>query len=273
MFILIYILVGLLAGILASLVGIGGGIVIVPVLLYIGAAFAGLIEISPQTAVGTSMVVVLFTGLSSTLAYMKQQKIDYKSALLFFSGSGLGAIVGAYVVMGLELAPFSIGFGLLIIMISFLLMVRHKLKPISLKKTVVRSALDEYGNEISYGYRMSVAWPISFIVGLLSGMFGIGGGAMMVPVMIILFGFPAHIAVATSMLMIFLSSITGSITHLALGNVEWLIALWLTAGAWFGAKFGAYLNNRMKSELVVLCLRIVLLVIGAKLVWDGVLAV
>ena len=70
-------------------VGLGGGIIIVPLLI-------GLHSLSPQLAVGTSMVTVVFTGLSSTLTYMKHKRVDYKSGLILFIGSGPGGIIGSW---------------------------------------------------------------------------------------------------------------------------------------------------------------------------------
>ena len=72
--------IGLIAGTVGDLVGLGGGIIIVPLLI-------GLHSLSPQLAVGTSMVTVVFTGLSSTLTYMKHKRVDYKSGLILFIGS------------------------------------------------------------------------------------------------------------------------------------------------------------------------------------------
>ncbi len=81
--------IGLIAGTVGSLVGLGGGIIIVPLLI-------GLHSLSPQLAVGTSMVTVVFTGLSSTLTYMKHKRVDYKSGLILFIGSGPGGIIGSW---------------------------------------------------------------------------------------------------------------------------------------------------------------------------------
>ncbi|WP_232725377.1 sulfite exporter TauE/SafE family protein [Bacillus sp. FJAT-44742] len=267
--IIILLLIGLLAGVLASLVGIGGGLIIVPALLFLGTYTLIIPEISPQLAVGTSMVVVLATGLSSTLAYMKQKKVDYKSGLYFFIGSGPGAVLGAYVNSFFDFEGFSIIFGFFILGISILLMLRHRLKPFPLKQSIQREWESDTGETTLYGYSLKVAIPIAFFVGGVSGLFGIGGGTIMVPVMIMIFLFPPHVAVATSMFMIFLSAITGSITHVAMGNVEWLYVFLLTAGAWIGAKVGANLNQRLNSESIVFLLRLVLILVALRLIWEG----
>src|SRR5690625_8051375 len=81
---------GLVAGTIGGLVGLGGGIVIVPLLLALGSI--SLIEVSPQIAVATSMITVVITGLASTLAYIKLKRVDYKSSLYLFIGSGPGKI-------------------------------------------------------------------------------------------------------------------------------------------------------------------------------------
>jgi uncharacterized protein len=260
--------IGIIAGTIGSLLGLGGGIIVVPSLLYIGQL--GFMDISPQVAVGTSLLSIIATGLSSTLSYYKKGLVDIKSGLIFFIGSGPGAIVGAWINGFLNVSSFSLYFGIFIIFISFILFVKDKLKPIGLsEKSIKKVFFDPNGNQFEYGYNPILAIVISFFVGFTAGLFGVGGGALMVPVMLILFSFPAHVAVATSMFMIILSSVTSSITHLFLGNIEWMLALILIPGAWFGAKIGAYLNAKLKPKTVVLLLRIFLLVVGVRLIYEG----
>src|SRR5690606_15933239 len=87
-----------------------------------------------------------------------------------------------------------------------------------------------------YYYKVSVipALILSFTVGILSGLFGIGGGSIMVPAMMLLFGIPTHIAAATSMFMILFVSISSTVTHVVLGHVIWEYALLFIPGAWIG---------------------------------------
>lgn len=129
--------------------------------------------------------------------------------------------------------------------------------------------MNDLGETVQYGFSPWLAIPISFIVGMCSGLFGIGGGSLMVPAMILIFGFPPHMAVATSMFMIFFSAISSSISHIALGNVDWLYAIALIPGAWVGGKLGAAVGQRLKSDTLVMFLRIFLVIIGARLIWQG----
>ena len=262
--------IGLVAGTLGSLMGLGGGIIIVPAMMILSSYLAILAGITPQVAVGTSLLIMIFTGLSSTLAYLKQKTVDLKSGWLFFAGSGPGALFGVYFNNSIDAKSFLIYFGIFIIFVSFVLMIRKYLKPLKLtKRGIKRDYINERGETIEYGYHPALALPIAFVVGMCSGLFGIGGGSLMVPAMILLFGFPPHRAVATSMFMIFLSAILSSVSHIALGNVNWLYALALVPGAWFGGQLGASINQKLKSDTVVNILRIFLVVIGFRLIYQG----
>ncbi|WP_456277796.1 sulfite exporter TauE/SafE family protein [Bacillus sp. AK128] len=265
-------IVGCIGGIIGSLMGLGGGVIIVPALLYLGAL--GIIsEVTPQVAVGTSLLAVIATGLSSTISYYKKGNVDIKSGLLFFIGSGPGSIVGSWVNGYLHAETFSLYFGIFIILISLLLFLQNRLSPVTLSTSnrMMKTYVDQNGTEHEYGYHLPLAVGISFIVGFTSGLFGIGGGALMVPAMLLLFRFPPHIAIATSMFMIILSATTSSLTHLYLGNIEWMLALLLVPGAWIGAKLGAFINTRLKPVTVVLLLRLFLLIFGLRLILDGLL--
>jgi uncharacterized membrane protein YfcA len=265
--------IGLLAGSIGALVGLGGGIIIVPSLLYLGTSTNIIDELTPQVAVGVSTVIMIFTGLSSTLSYLKHKVVDYKAGLIFFIGSAPGGIMGAYVNKNLNAEAFSLYFGIFMVFVAIVLLVKNRLKPMLFKPgkgKIVKTYKTENGHSFSYGYHPLLAVLISFVVGFSSGLFGIGGGALMVPVMMLLFFFPPHMAVATSMFMVFLSSITNSITHISLGNVNWPYAFALIPGAWFGAKLGAFINTRLKSASLENMLKIVLIIIGLRLIYQGI---
>ncbi|MEC0271945.1 sulfite exporter TauE/SafE family protein [Peribacillus frigoritolerans] len=265
--------IGLLAGSIGALVGLGGGIIIVPSLLYLGTSTNIIDELTPQVAVGVSTVIMIFTGLSSTLSYLKHKVVDYKAGLIFFIGSAPGGIMGAYVNKNLNAEAFSLYFGIFMVFMALVLLVKNRLKPMLFKPgkgKIVKTYKTENGHSFFYGYHPLLAVFISFVVGFSSGLFGIGGGALMVPVMMLLFFFPSHMAVATSMFMVFLSSITNSITHISLGNVNWPYAFALIPGAWFGAKLGAFINTRLKSASLENMLKIVLIIIGLRLIYQGI---
>jgi uncharacterized protein len=167
---------------------------------------------------------------------------------------------------------FNIFFGLFIIFISLILLLKDKLKPIPYQKDrgIIRTFTDNRGNTFEYGYNPLIGILIAFLVGFLSGIFGVGGGSLMVPTMILIFFFPPHVATATSMFMILPTSLLSSITHISLGNVDWMYALALVPGAWIGAKIGVHLNTRLKSKTIVLILRAILIIVGIRLIYQGI---
>ncbi len=265
-------LIGLSAGIVGALVGLGGGIILVPATLFVGINLGWIDGITPQTVVGLSVVMMIFTGLGSTLTFMKSKTVDFRSGLIFFAGSIPGTLLGAFVNKGLDLPSFNLYFGILLILLSTLLLVRDYLKPVRwfVDRGKPRVFVDNKGETYTYGYPVWFALLLTFTVGFASGLFGIGGGSIIVPAMILLFLFPPHVAVGTSMFMVFLSAIVNSVTHISLGNVPWLYTIPVVPAAYFGAKLGAKLNQKMKSETLVLALRIILLLLGIRSIIDGI---
>lgn len=267
------VVIGLASGIVGALVGLGGGIILVPATLYIGVNLGMIGGITPQSVVGLSVIMMIFTGLSSTLAYMKMKTIDFRSGFIFFIGSVPGTLLGAFVNKGLDLPSFNLYFGILLIILSLLLLVRNYLKPVNwfVNNGKQQTFTDKTGETFIYGYPVWFALLLTFFVGFSSGLFGIGGGSILVPAMILLFLFPPHVAVGTSMFMVLLSALVNSVTHISLGNVPWLYTIPVIPAAYIGAKIGARLNQKMKSETLVIALRIVLLLFGIRSIIDGIL--
>lgn len=269
----VLVIIALLSGLIGALVGLGGGVILVPATLYIGLNLGMIPDITPQKVVGLSVVMMIFTGLASTLSYMKSKTVDYKSGWIFFIGSIPGTMLGAWVNKGLDLPSFNLYFGILLIILATILLVRDRLKPVEwfVKKGMKLEFEDKEGNTFVYGYPIWFAIVLTFAIGFASGLFGIGGGSMIVPAMIILFLFPPHVAVATSMFMVFLSSIVNSASHIYLGHVPWLYTIPVIPGAYIGAKLGAALNKRIKSDTLVVALRVILLLLGIRSIIDGLL--
>jgi uncharacterized membrane protein YfcA len=264
-----FLLIGLVAGAVGSVAGIGGGIFFVPALLF----FVNLYEpgtMSPQMATGTSLIVIGITALSSSLSYLKQKKADVGSALLFFLGSAPGAIVGVYLNTLLPVETFSLLFGLFQLCMFALMMIRDKIKPRTIHWDVRRRFVDPEGIEYEYGYSRWSAVLIAFFVGIVSSLFGVGGGVLMVPAMIILFRFPPHVATATSMLVIFFSALIGSATNVLHGHVNWLFAAMLAPGAWAGGTLGALISARLKGKTIVTVLRVLMLGIAIQMIGEAV---
>ncbi|HLQ72471.1 MAG TPA: sulfite exporter TauE/SafE family protein [Bacillota bacterium] len=266
---MICILIGMLTAFTGSLIGIGGGVILIPTLLFLHKYVDAFAWATPQMIVGVSLMVMIFTALSSTISYLKKGRVDYKTGWLFLTGSIPGGIAGSWISKSVDVDQFTLYFGLLMIVISLLFFLRRKGVTKPLIQGNKRRTFEIDGNTYEYSISVIPAFIISLTVGVLSGLFGIGGGAIMVPSMILLFGYPAHIAAATSMFMIlFISTISAS-THLIMGHVVWQYVLFFIPAAYIGGKIGAFVNQRLKGNTLEWVLRILLVVIGFRLIFDG----
>jgi len=262
------VLLGLIAAMFGSIVGLGGGIIIVPALILLGPALTGA-EIDHATAVGTSLAVLIFTALASTTSFAKQKRVDFRSGLLLFITSGPAAMLGSALTGSFQGGIFQLSFGIFMLLMSLLLVSLDYIKPGNKQWPIQRSFTDATGTTHQYGYAIVPILIIGLGVGLISGLFGIGGGSLFVPVMVLMFRFPPHIATATSMFVIFMSSILGSGVHAWLGDIDYWLLLALAPGAWVGGKVGAYIASRMSGKGLLWLLRISLALLAVQMIYNG----
>ncbi len=226
-----YFTVGVVIGILAALFGLGGGgFLIVPTLNFLG------VEI--HHAVGTSSAAVVFTSLSSAIAYARQGRVHYKAGLLLASTAVFGAYIGAwmtgYISAGGELKVIFGGAALIPVAIR------------TYRKKTVEPDEVRLGGEMRVNYPPLV--PVGgFFAGIASGLLGVGGGIINVPFLTYL-GLPIHYAVATSSFAIVFTASAGALKHYAMGNVETVWLALLVPGLITGAQLGAGMAKRMKAS-------------------------
>src|SRR5699024_8835407 len=126
--IIVALIIGFLSAFVGSLIGLGGGIIFVPAMLFLYEASTSFSWATPQTIVGISLITMVFTGLSSTLAYYKLRRVDVKTGVLFLIGSLPGSVFGSWINTKLDTDAFSLYFGLLMLVVFFMMMVdREKL--------------------------------------------------------------------------------------------------------------------------------------------------
>ncbi|WP_135553466.1 sulfite exporter TauE/SafE family protein [Paenibacillus cymbidii] len=266
---LLLLLIGIVSATFGSIVGLGGGIIIVPALIYIGPHLLDR-DITTAVAVGTSLTVLIVTALASTLTYLKRGTVDFRSGWLYFATSGPAAVAGASLTGLFPQATFQLAFGCFMLFMAGLMVARDYLKPVELKWRIRRTFTDASGHTWEYGYSVIPALFVGLGVGLISGLFGIGGGSLFVPVMVLLFAYPPHVATATSMFVIFLSAILGSATHVAAGEIDWPSVAALAPGAWLGGWLGARIASRMSGRGLLWLLRATLFVLSLRLIADGI---
>lgn len=220
---------GIGIGTLSSLLGVGGGIFVVPLL-----TLAGLVG-SAQEAAGTSLAAITFTSLSATLAYARRRAIDVRAGLSLVPTSLLGAWAGARLTTLIDSRWLAIAFAALLL---------YPIVMMLLGKTT--SDVGHARHERRQGLRAhAIGGLIGLVAGLGSGLLGIGSGTIMVPSLALFLGLDIVPAIATSLFVMVPSSALGAATHFVQGNVHVELALPLIVGTVLGAQFGPWIGERI----------------------------
>lgn len=263
---------GVGVGTYGTLVGAGGGFIMVPIFLFF------IPGITPAEAAGTSLAVVFFNALSGTASYVRQGRVDFWTGNRFALATVPGAIIGAYISNLFSSRLFYIVFGIFLIAIAGFLSLRPDPRktqtaplapgemPSMPRFWVTRRILDRSGETFTFSYNFWGGIALSFVVGFLSSILGIGGGIIHVPALVFLFGFPAHVATATSHYILVISALVGALSHLAAGDIRWTPMIGLSIGVIPGAQLGAHLSRHLHGKWIIRGLAFALAVVGLRLV-------
>lgn len=243
---------GVLVGAYGTLVGAGGGSVLVPILLII------LPQETPATVTAISLAVVFFNAYSGTIAYMRMGRIDYRSGVIFALSGLPGAVLGALLVHEMPRSLFDPIFGVLLLAMGGLLVANPLGSPGGDKRVPSAPASDR---------RMLLGSVGSAYIAVLSSLLGIGGGIIHVPFLIRALRIPPHTATATSHFVLTFMALTATVTHVAMGEFERGLAqtMYLAVGVMTGAPLGAALSDRLHGSLIVRLLALALCLVGLRL--------
>lgn len=266
----ILLLAGFAIGTIGTLIGAGGGFVLVPLLLFTNR------NLSPEIVTAISMAIVAANAVSGSVAYARKGRIDYKAGMLFAAFTIPGSILGVFTTKYIPRFEFRILFGLLLIFISVLLFIKREQQnnigiEVEKKKPhwKLRVLKDYSGHIYQYAYSPARGIIISIIVGYLSPLLGIGGGIIHVPALAQLLFFPVHIATATSHFILAIMSVTSVIVHAANGNYNdpqvLKMVVYLAIGAIAGAQLGAYLSHKIHGNSIIRVLAVCLGLVGLRI--------
>lgn len=238
--------VGFVAGVLGSMIGLGGGIIVVPILTFAG--------FGPSLAASNSLFAAFSNAAASSISYSRQKRIEYsiglKLGLLAIPGTVLGALISSDVAPGV----FKILFGLVLISCSIYIFLRKK----------IETKEQNYSKQI-----MILAIGGSFFAGIISSFFGIGGGIIFVPLMVVAMGMGMKNAAPTSQFILLFVSFSGLVTHSFLGHPDFYQALLLSAGAFAGGLIGARLSLEIKERSLQILVSVVIIAAAIKLFIDS----
>ena len=245
---------GLLIGCVGTLVGAGGGFLLVPLLVFLYP------HEKPAVIASISLAVVFCNTLSGTAAYLRRRKVDVRSGLRFAATAIPGSVLGAFAVAHLPRAGFE---GIL----GVVLMGAGSFMLVSKRKPAEESgeAADWLGPHIAK--RPFVGMAVSFVVGFLSSLLGIGGGIIHVAVLAHALDFPVHVATATSHFVLAWTAGAGTLSHVALGSFHegWRRTIALGLGAVVGAQLGAWWAKKTPPTIILRILASLLVLLGLRI--------
>ncbi len=251
---------GFVVGAFGTLIGAGGGFLLVPLLL-IGYHFP------PADAVGTSLSLVFLNAASGSFAYLRQRRVDLQLGWKFAAATIPGAIGGAYLTRAMSSNEFSLAFGVLLVLIAVLLFSGITAAPSA--RAGARRLVDTSGAAHVYHVDAWKGVVVSFLVGILSSVFGIGGGIIHVPFLIVVLSLPVHVATATSHFVLSISTLVGAGTFFALGHVDLTTTALMGAGILAGAQLGARVSVRTRPVTIRRMLAVALALVGIRMVLHG----
>jgi uncharacterized protein len=306
MLLLLYLFsIGLFAGLVGSVIGIGGGIIIVPFLSL-------LLKIPIQLAIGTSIVAVLATSLASSVRFFKKDIINIPLGLVMEIPTTAGSIIGSVSVAYLKSDALFIVFGCFAFASGVLAFIKDRfakerfsqlvmpddLSVISsgdISESVSRISSDN-NSEIASGgaksikssifdssyydepsrrriyykpKRVAAGSGISVFAGLLSGLLGVGGGIIKVPAMNIIMDVPIKVASATSSYMIGITAVVSSVIYFYNGYINMDITIPAVIGVLIGATAGSFAAGKLKSRYIVFIMLIIFTLIGVLMFLRG----
>lgn len=237
---------GFVAGVIGSMIGLGGGFVVVPVLTFFG--------FSPTLAASNSLFAAFSNSVASSVSYARQKRIVYflgiKLALLSIPGTVLGAYASDVVSPPL----FKLLFGAVLVSSGVYIYLRRK--------------MESKERNLSKQIMVFVAGA-SFFGGIISSLFGIGGGTVFVPLMVIAIGLSMKLAAPTSQFILMFTAASGMIVHSLLGHPDYFEAGMLSIGSFIGGMVGSRLSTRVDERKLRLFVTIILGMTAVKLIIDA----
>lgn len=264
---------GFVVGAYGTLIGAGGGFVLVPLLLLLYP------EESPELITSISLAVVFFNASSGSLAYARMKRIDYKSGVIFSAATIPGAVLGALSTAYIPRRLFDQVLGLLMLAAAVYLWFQPKgeaeMKSSSPHIGIVstpaycftRDLTGAEGVRYNFSYNPVIGIGLSLFAGYVSSLLGIGGGFIHVPALVHLLNFPVHIATATSHFILAIMALTGTIVHVVTGAFAHGVrrTIMLAAGVLLGAQLGAWLSNRVHGDWIIRGLAVALGFVGLRI--------
>ncbi|HIE16888.1 MAG TPA: sulfite exporter TauE/SafE family protein [Dehalococcoidia bacterium] len=267
--------IGLVAGVMGSMLGVGGGIIIVPLLTLV-------LRLPIHVAIGSSLVAIVATSCTATYLYAKDRLANIRLALLLGTTTTPGAVTGGLIAAIIATPVLNVLFGLVLAYIAYTMMRRGSLiaedlaseeasiyppksSASSLSSSLAGSFYDRHLSQtVSYKVNcIREGLSASFFSGILSSLLGIGGGIINVPVMHLVMKMPMKATIATSSFVIAITTAVGALIYYYYGLLQPVVLAPLVIAVILGARLGSELTQRAASVLLRRIFGVILLITAA----------
>lgn len=271
--IFLLVVIGFLIGTIGTLIGAGGGFILVPLLIL------SIPSLNPDSITAISMGVVACNAISGSIAYIRAKRVDFKAGIIFAICTIPGSILGVLTTKVISKQIFDLLFGTILIGLAFFLFIKGQKKSSrpsfdgNKKGWISQNITDKNGEVYNYSYNIRNGIFLSILVGYLSPLLGIGGGIIHVPAMTEWLMFPVHVATATSHFILAIMSTVSVVTHFFQGSYKDPLVIKLLVGLAVGvipgAQVGAYLSHRLKGKIIVKALAVCLAIVGVRIFFSA----
>lgn len=247
---LLLLAIGFGAGLLGALMGLGGGIIVVP-------ALTQLLDVPFRGAVAASLLTIVASSSASAAAYVGRDQVDMRVAVVLELATVAGALVGSAVAGLLPVVALKLLFAALAFYVAATLWFRR------------HGASDATRAGAYEVRRWRLGLGVAGIAGAVSGLLGVGGGAFKVPVMTLAMGLPFKVAAATSNFAIGVTAAVSAYLYYGRGDLDPILAAPVVIGVFFGARVGTRALSKLPARELQGGFAFLLLFIGARMVWDA----
>ncbi len=272
LFTLIAFAISIIAGLLGSILGLGGGIIVIPALTL-------LLHIDIRYAIGASIVSVIATSSGAAAAYVRERMTNLRVAMVLEVATASGALTGAFVAGKISVRWLYVIFGL-VLGYSAVAMFRkrHALHTENMPSDRLaddlrlHSEFFDPASDQTIRYRVGrtkLGFALMYIAGVVSGLLGIGSGSLKVPAMDLAMGLPIKVSTATSNFMIGVTAAASAGVYFSRGDINPFIAAPVAAGVLIGATGGSRLLPKLQSSFIRILFVLVLLWISGQMLYRG----
>lgn len=248
--------IGIFAGTMTGLMGASGMMAVVPGIILLG--------YSAYQAIGVSLAVDVIASAIVAVAYYRHGRVDLSRGLWIAVAAIGGAQLGSRLIFRIPETGLSGGFGVILI-VTAIFFWRDGIGYGGVGPAIDRFQTSRIGEWLAT-YPRFVSVLLGLIVGVISGMFGVGGGIIFLFALLML-GYRLHVAVGTSTLIMALTTFSGAIGHAMMGNLPYMVVIFAAAGTVLGSVVSARFANRMNEQMLSKAIAVVFAILGGMLLF------